>query len=171
MFLVPEWLPEGPAIAHIPKAGSQSIQNILAPLIRLTGEEALQRKVRVAFIRDPFERLASGYSFFTFQAMRPGAGTGAFGFQWKDYEGFVDVALTSDDRHFLPQYGQLLAGEVFVPTDVHSLDALSSPVWNRYYRGRIPNRENQCERLPVTNYRRDDIKAYYAKDFELCRLL
>lgn len=163
----------GPAIARVPKNGSQSLYMALAPAEQLTNEEALQKELRVMFVRDPFDRLASAYSFFSFlksigSRVEPAVP------DFSGYEGFLDWALESDDSHVTPQVATLRALDgTFVPNRFHWLREIHN-VWNDYYPGLIPDKEDfphrhSCQRLAASDYRRQDILTRYAEDFDLCQ--
>jgi hypothetical protein len=145
----------------------------LMPFDSLTNDQALQRDLRVMFVRDPYERLASCYSFFSWlqtigTQVQPPLGN------WTDYQGFVDWALDSADAHVAPQYDLVLATDgTFVPNRIHLLKDIQK-VWDTYYPGLIPDMNDfpvrhKCTRLAVTNYRRQDIALRYARDLELCQ--
>lgn len=161
----------GPLIARIPKNASQTIGMALAPSQQVTNEDALERDIRVMFIRDPFDRLASAYSFFSWLRSRntriePEVPV------FKTYEQFIDWALDSDDSHVTSQVDCVTVNGVFVPNRIHWLKDIVE-VWNDYYPGLIPDKNNfphrnNMQRLVTTDYRRDDIRKHYARDFEKC---
>ena len=162
----------GPAIARIPKNATQSIVRAMMDgrtHLDITNDEALESDIRVAFLRDPFDRLASGYSWFS-NLQSKGGRTQPPVPTFDGYESYVDWALESDDSHVLPQHDLLLAshGE-FVPNRLHWVHDIQS-VWERYYTGLIPH-EHKVTRLETSDYRASDIRERYAKDFELCRML
>lgn len=162
---------DGPAIARIPKCGSTSITAALAPSpTELAPEAAIKKDVRVLFMRDPMERLASLFSFFHWHRklrMHPRLELA----KAETYEAMVDIALVSDDPHVVPQWDQVTTeAGVFVPNRVHKLSEIDQH-WLDYYEGFIPH-ENHAQRVPVDqNYRRDEVAERYAKDIELWRSL
>jgi hypothetical protein len=170
MFLVRG---NGPAIARIPKNASQSIAMAMMPFQSITNEEALLRDLRVMFIRDPYERLASCYSFFSWLRTIGTQVIPPLG-DWTDYPSFIDWALDSPDAHVAPQYDQVITADgTFVPNRIHLLKDIKDQ-WDQYYPGLIPDMNDfpvrhKCSKLAVTNYRRQDIAVRYAKDLELCR--
>lgn len=161
----------GPAIAQIPKCGTMTIGFAMGGPDEITNNEAMKLNVRVAFIRNPLDRLASAFSFFSEARIRGNYPEGRPPSKTKSYETFIDWALETTDTHIIPQYELLLTedGE-FVPNQLHKLSEIQD-VWMSYYpapKGKFPHR-NSSERLATTAYRISDIDKRYAKDFELWR--
>jgi hypothetical protein len=165
----------GPAIAHIPKSASQTIRMVLAPLDEISCEDAMKFGERVMFVRDPFDRLGSAYSFFLFLQQKTTKIEPPVP-KIDCYETFVDWALETEDVHVRPQVEFVTTDDgEFVPNRLHWLKDIMD-VWNDYYPGLVPDKSefphrHKCQRLDVSDYRRDDLSAKYAKDIELCRML
>lgn len=166
---------EGPAVACIPKNATQSLYMAMAPCDRITNEQALERDVRVMFIRDPFDRMASAYSFFShLKAIHSRVSPPIPDFQ--SYEEFLDWALESNDFHVTPQVDVVTTKDgVFVPNRIHPFRELPK-IWSEYFPGLIPDtvdfpHRHNCQRLATSAYRREDITRRFAKDLELCRQL
>lgn len=166
MFVAKEG--SGTAVAVIPKSGSQTIRHCCRYQVDLTNDEALRYQTRVAFIRNPIERLKSAYSFFHY-LMKDGVKTdgtappySSLG-SWQD---FVDFALENKNPHWLPQVQHLYAssGE-FVPNAMHKFEEIREH-WEKYYKGALPWL-NATSRAPTNDYKLDEINAYYLEDLEL----
>lgn len=137
----------------------------------------MQAPVRVAFLRDPIDRLGSAYRFFFWiRAENPDLQIDADIGHWDNWQEFIDWALYSDNAHIRPQYELLLteAGE-FVPNRLHWLRDIER-IWDDYYPGLIPSGWDfpvihKTSQLDMASYRLDEIRERWAKDFELCRTL
>jgi len=159
------------AIAVIPKAGSQSIRQCCRYQVLMSNDEAMSYETRVAFIRNPVERLKSAYSFFHY-LMVDGVRTDGNAPPHSalvNWEGFVDYALSTPNPHWKPQADLLLDSKGnFVPTTVHKFEDIKEH-WEKYYKGALPW-INASSRAETNDYRLDDIRSYYKEDFELWRL-
>lgn len=160
------------AVAVIPKSGSQSIRHCCRFQVLLSNEEAKSYPVRVAFIRNPIERLKSAYSFFYF-LMEDGVKTdgtapphSSLG-SWPD---FVDYALGNDNPHWKSQVDTVRDDSgLIIPNRFHKFEEIKDH-WEGYYKGALPW-INASSRAPTSDYREDDINKFYIEDFELWRSL
>lgn len=166
------WAKIGPdvAVAVIQKVGSQSIIQAL-PFIdggRLIGaEEAMQYDRRVAFIRDPDERLISCFSHF-YWLWKNGHQNDYIDdsifteSHQQSYRNFVDYVLSNNDGHWFPQSALLIRDGEYMPTILHRFEDIHDK-WPRYANGAIPW-VNAFTRIEVSPYRAADIEKYYEED-------
>lgn len=148
------------AVAQIPKAGLQTIGEWLGrgfPVV--SNDVARQVSRRVAFIRHPIERLKSCFSFFYWLTDygRPSKQVGAVT-QW---EPFVDLVLSQDDEHWRPQ--SLHVGDV--PNIYRRFENLPE-CYEEFRPGLLPH-NNRASRRPTSQYREDELLAFYADDLTL----
>lgn len=147
------------AIAQIPKAGFQTIEDWLGPQFNLVkNHEALSVSRRVAFFRHPLERLKSCFSFMYWmrelgQEIRSGAPT--------EWPAFVDFILSNDDEHWRPQC--LIVEDV--PTIYHRFEDIGD-LYERYKPGILPH-NNRASRRETTNYKEADLLNFYATDLRI----
>ena len=116
------------AVALIPRVASSSIRDTVRTLyMQVSPEDALKVDRRIAWVRDPIERLVSAYSFFHYAVTSlPGHVTGT-------WESFVDYSMEVEDYHWEPQSSLLsLDGELLpIPdTNILSKDFLYNLVKN-----------------------------------------
>lgn len=137
--------------ALVPKCGSDSLSGL--PLA--DGSEPC----RILFMRDPIDRLASGYWFFR-QLMQDGVEYPDFDIARIDsYKSYVDIVLREDDPHWLPQTS---LAEGF--TEAMPLLGMTEYVY--CLTGRILSRENIGPSIPVDSYyRQEELREYYADDY------
>lgn len=158
-----------PLIATIPKNGSTSIRKAIEPGRKVVIlKDAIYHPVRVMFMRDPFDRLASFYSFQRQSLFKHPEITIDPNFAHvKSYEEFLDVALLSDNIHCYPQVKQVTLNDQFIPTNVHKLSDIIT-AWELYYPDEFITRENQSKPLKVnSDYRHSDVLCRYKDDFAL----
>lgn len=165
-------------VAVIRKGGSLSIDQALMPAEYFGVERALEFPVRVAFVREPMERYASSFSFFTHQYNRMGENDTVTGdvppveVVNAGYHAWVDWTLDEDpmNRHWIPQVEQLTYEGVLVPTEIHRFEDIHDH-WERLFGpGMLPH-INAASRLPTDDYRTDDINNRYEQDLALWQSL
>ena len=148
------------AIAQIPKAGIQTIREWLPrEFAVVTNDETMRVSRRVAFIRDPLDRLESCYSFMYWLADR---GTPhRCGAPVDSWQSFVNHILAHDDEHWRPQ--SLHVGTV--PNIYRRFENLAD-CYGEFQPGLLPH-NNRATRLPVDDYRRDELLHLYREDLAL----
>jgi len=152
---------QGKALALAPKCGSTSF-SARAGNPRITNDEAVNLETRVMFIREPIDRFVSAYSFFyALNSDDPFRDNVPRSVTHHGYEYFVDHALATPNPHWAPQM-DLTGG---IANRLHKFDCESiRKWWPTYWAGRLPDWINACSHLPVSDYRADDIRRYYAED-------
>jgi len=165
------------AISSIPKCGSQSVEGAVTGMRGgriIENEEAMNYDTRVMFIRDPIVRLHSNFSFFWwlefngadyFSFIPKGILTGQRGSEDIDYKNFIDYALDNPDPHWGSQVDLMTFNGEFIPTHIHKFEDIQEH-WEKYAAGRLPW-YNAWSRIPITDYRQDDIKSFYQKDIAM----
>ncbi|MBL4940487.1 MAG: sulfotransferase family 2 domain-containing protein [Colwellia sp.] len=83
------------AFASIPKCGQHTLAKYKTCMV--SELKVLQFPLRIAFIREPFDRFLSAFHFITQNNYT------LDGKVIRSYEQFVDIAITSGDDHLLPQ--------------------------------------------------------------------
>lgn len=151
----------GVALAIIAKAGTQSFTEAGADWY-MNNLKALDYPTRVMFIREPFDRLESCYSFFkmliqqgTKFNMLPEAALDS-------WEEFVDYILTHEDEHWAPQTDSVLYKGELTPTHIMRFDELNK-WWPEFFSAKLVH-TNASERLEVPPYRVADLTEYYKND-------
>lgn len=155
------------AVALIAKSGNTSIKSAAAQGWYVKAEEAEQYPIRLAFIREPFDRLYSAYSFFS-------------GLYWngekydkhgtvesaaRSYYHFINHALEHRDEHWKNQGEILLSGEV-KPTHLIKFDYIND-LWPNIFPSEL-RKCNSSVRLPVCKeYRKAELQDFYKTDLEL----
>jgi len=142
-------------VKPIPKCGYQSIQSCL----NKADEKIIDNFIKIngtiiSFIRDPVDRLISGFQFFFY------LGTGR---KAHTYEEYVDRALIKEDEHWSPQHRWLEKG--IFPTDIYRFEELNSK-WKELG---LPSLQHKNASIPIKvnkNYRIDDIYEYYKGDYQ-----
>jgi len=153
------------AVALIPRSGSQTIREWLGrDAITVTKDDDRLQGIsnRVAFIRNPIDRLASAYSLFYW--MKDYGSKSYRHIPTKNWGCFVDFVLNteiSDDLHWLSQV--LIVGDV--PNIYHRFESIADH-FERYRPGILPH-NNKTTRKPISNYRYEEIKDKYSADFKL----
>lgn len=152
------------AISFIPKNASTSIRNFTRSE-PVTNKEAMQYPRRVAVLREPIERLVSGYSFFH-ELYERGSKTGVIEANLvKDWPTYIDHVLSESDPHWAPQVDQLSIDGEYIATETIRMEDLPS-FWRSNFSGMIPY-INGCVHKPVSEYRVNDIEKRYKRDIEL----
>ena len=145
-------------IASIPKCGQHTLKEYSIGMIPLS--ECINYRVRVAFIRDPVDRLLSCYHFFHSRSYD--LDMSKIG-RWED---FIDWALHSNDEHVLPQ-SEFINNTFNKFAPMASMSALLN-----FFTGKkiiIGNASKRHTTVDET-YRDNDIKKRYNADYELLRI-
>lgn len=151
------------AVVCIPKAGLRSMRHAVGN--NLKPAEAAERPARVAFIRNPFDRLVSGFSHFHHMTIRQTRYNGdavTFADTWSDW---VDHILEYRDIHWLPQTEIIGA----FANRFHRFENVMSE-WEQYFPGFFPH-IGKVSRVATYPYRVRDIMSKYREDIELWRSL
>ncbi|MBL4753790.1 MAG: hypothetical protein JKY52_09395 [Flavobacteriales bacterium] len=139
----------------IPKNGTHTLEMYKSGTI--DEGKTHQFPLRIAFIREPFDRWLSAFFFM--------ATTGYLldGVRLSSYDQFVDLALVSDDEHLTPQ-SRFIDGS-FV-NKIMCLKSMSDVL------GRLSDvkitKENAAPREDIdTSYRKDEVMMRYQADTEM----
>ena len=142
-------------VAAIPKCGQHTLSALSYTLIE--PKKIPDFSVRLAFVRDPLERLRSCFHFYLDSRFNIG------GERIRSYPQFIDWALESQDEHVLPQ------ADFIAPlfNTVISIRDMSSTL------SRLTGRKvltlNKSSRFDIdSSYRLIDVKNKYRKDYILC---
>lgn len=151
----------GVAIAIIAKAGTQSITEAVGGWY-INNQQALIYPQRVMFIREPFDRLESCYSFFCDlrdtnqeQHIIPVG-------KLESWESFVDYILVNKDEHWTPQADSVMFKGEFTPTHIFKFEDINN-IWPKFTSRRLPHL-NKATRKATSNYREQDLLEYYKDD-------
>ena len=148
------------AVALIQKCASSSIRDaVKADYGAIQLDEVIHVPRRLCWVRDPIDRLVSAFSYFHYTPYLPASITG----RWQT---FVDYTLTHDDPHWTPQVDLLTHDGVLLPNEVYWLKDLQA-TWP--FLGLLPWIRGVKHVEVDTTYRRDELDAKYAGDYELCR--
>ena len=153
------------AVALIPKCGLNTIREWIGPgavSVKSDDEALFDVTRRVAFIRNPIDRLISAYSFFYWMddyGMRSRKSNVPI----NDWDSFVDYVLSdkTDDVHWTPQLN--LIG--YVANIYHRFENILEH-YEKYRPGMLPH-NNITSHRPVTNHRMDEIMKKYQCDLNL----
>ncbi len=158
------------AVALLPKCGSSSIGAAFhKPYIEnKSTEEILDASIRLAWVRQPWARWTSIFSFFHYMWEIHSYGKSDHKSQVnaETYEGFVDHTFATDDRHWMPQTELLTFEGEFVPTQVHRFETIME-TWPLYMPGHLPWLRASSHKEFDETYRRDEINFRYQKDDRL----
>lgn len=148
-------------VAQIPKSALHSIMEWLGPEFRpVPEEEAIAVGRRVAFIREPIDRLKSCYSFMA--ALNSSGCPHHSRPPVESWELFVDHVLAGNsNEHWIPQH-RLIGNIPVQPIRLSDIDRAAMMLLGRPIR-----KLNQSVRLETTNYRAEDLKMFYRQDYEL----
>lgn len=143
------------AVAQIPKSGLNTIANWLGKGFLVVPNDQVVVGIRVAFIRNPLERLKSCYSFMHWQSVRRGDGP----IDWHD---LVDRVFSDEDNeHWRPQATHISG----VDCVVHRFENLSRH-YQSYWPGLLDH-FNKATRMPTDDYRYDELVEFYKDDQRL----
>lgn len=158
------------AMSCLPKNGATSIRHCFSSKPICENSEVLDISTRVAWIRNPLERLVSAYSFFYYLNEQNGNKEKvAQKEHTQSWEAFVDHFLSTPDIHWNSQKEMLSLNGEYIPTVSHRFEDIMK-LWGNYIPGLLPW-YNACTKLPINDYRRDEIDAYYAEDSALWHTL
>ena len=141
-------------VAAIPKCGQHTLSALSYTLIE--PKKIPEFSVRLAFVRDPLERLRSCFHFYLDSRFNIN------GERIRSYPQFIDWALESQDEHVVPQ------ADFIAPlfNTVISIRDMSSTLSR--LTGKKVLKLNPSTRFEVDDsYRLEDIKRKYYKDFLL----
>ncbi len=158
------WLVKGNiAMSCLPKVGSQSMRHCIPGQRLVSNEEVLKIPVRVGWVKNPLMREQSGYSFFHFLNKRDMNGRRTPNKeQTSSWEVFVDHFLSTPNKHWDSQTQMLTLDGKYVPTVTHRFEDIME-LWETYIPGLLPWL-NACSKLPINDYRKDDIEQFNRED-------
>ena len=158
------------AVAKISKAGSTTIRAWLPAVTfrDVDNESARAASRRVAFIRHPIDRLESCYSYFCYlRAIGKPYTNRSLPIHVVDritsgWNLFVDHVLSEEvDSHWQQQSDFITD----VPNILHRFEDF--PKYYRNYWNNTPQKLNSSKRIPVWNWRTEELLAHYADDVSL----
>ena len=156
---------KGSALAVISKSGSQSI-TMAANGWYVSNEQALLYPRRIFFIREPFERLKSGYSFFKLLKLEGSKYNNRVPDFVESWNAFIDYVLDTDhqDEHFLPQTYSLFFSGALTANVILRFEDINE-WWPLFFTSKL-ERLNSAHRVSEinTDYRKREIDEYYALD-------
>ncbi len=170
-------------IARILKVANRSIETWVCNAkgsLEVSNEEALEYPRRVAFIRDPLERLKSSFFMARWEVRQ--------GHLWdnipaeylfienrgiqKDYEMFLDYVFNNENNHWKPQTDLISHNGVLVPNIYHRMQDISIHYDKYFDEGTIPHLGAASRKEePDYSYRLADIEKKWEQDFNLWRSL
>lgn len=154
------------AVALICKGANTAIQEASEGWY-ISNEQALEWPLRIAFIREPFDRFCSAYSFFS-QCYWNNTGykKEVCEAAAKNYYEFVNFALENSDDHWSEQGKSLFFNGKYTPTHTIKLDVINN-IWPNFSTKELKN-INSSVRLPVCpEYRRKELNAMFGNDIKL----
>lgn len=164
---------DGVALAIVAKVGSQSFTES-GTTWYVSDSEVLVYPERIFFIRDPFQRLESAYSFFVgldrAGAPHPAVPESAL-VSWNEFVNFILDPRNDDDEHWIPQTDTVLytgndpINGSYIPTKIMRFEDVTD-WWPNFFSRRLPH-INKSTRLITTSHKGAEIELKYAKDFEV----
>lgn len=155
------------AVAQIPRCALNTIAAWLGykdiEVVQNDDPRLLKMSKRVAYIRDPRDRLGSAFSMFYWNYDYTGK-MHVSGAPISSWEAFVDYVLDPnipDDEHWMPQ--TKIVGNI--PNIYHKFENLVD-TFQLYRPGILPHK-NMTTRRPTTDYRKDELLIKYADDIRL----
>ena len=154
------------AMSCLPKNGSTSMRNAGFSDHIFSNSEVLDVPVRVAWVRNPIERLVSAYSFFHYlnESGKNGQNT-PNKLHTSSWESFIDHILETKNPHWCKQVEALTLNGEYTATISHKFEDIMY-LWGNYAKGFLPW-QNACTKLPTNEYRKSDIDSAYSEDIEL----
>ncbi len=147
------------SVLEIPKCGSSTLRYLQRS--RVPSKDFLKLKNRIAFIREPINRIQKCYGFFC-QSRRKLIPPDAVG----NYKEFIDFTFETDDEHWRPQVSFLGGRESFIVNKIYKLEAMDRVLSE--FLGFLPERQNQSEFSPIDpQYRISDLEEKYKEDLEV----
>ena len=138
------------AVASIPKCGQHTLDKYA--VCKVPESKLNNFPLRIAFIREPFDRWLSAYHFMCQSRYI------LEGERVREYNRFVDVALESEDDHVLPQSRFISSFGTLLP--LHSMSKVIGALT-----GKEITKENASERHEIdTSYRKAEIMERYEDD-------
>lgn len=153
-------------VANIPKSGSMSIKEASEGWYTCNAEAEIY-PLRLFFIREPFDRFCSAYSFFNglYWNGERYDGSGVCEAAAKSYYHFVNFCLENENEHWNPQADKVFEGE-FEPTHIIKFDDLLK-LWPKFTCNQL-KKINTSVRLPVCEkYRRHELNEMFKDDIHL----
>jgi hypothetical protein len=146
------------AISCLPKCATHSLREAFDWQSTVNNMEVTNINKRIAFIREPFERLISNYSFF-YNAKGSFSG-------W-DYERFIDFVLDEHSKnfHWCSQVQSLTLHGKFMPTICFKFDDISEVIYKQFKKSL--NLLNKSEHKEISDYRIKDLIKYFSEDINL----
>lgn len=156
----------GIAVALIAKGANMAIQEASEGWY-LNNKEAMEWPLRLAFIREPFDRFCSAYSFFSqCYWQKTGYIEEVCEAAAKNYYEFVNYALENADEHWMPQSNSLLLDGRYTPTHTIKFEKLRE-IFPKFSTSTLKV-INSSIRLPVCpDYRRSELEKMFGNDREL----
>jgi len=153
------------AVAQVPRCASQTIGGWLGKegvVVANDDPQLLTVSRRIAFIRDPIDRLESAFSLF-YWMFDYGQGRHVSNAPIDSWKNFIDHVLDpkiKDDEHWLSQATHV--GNI--PNIYHKLDNLFE-IFEKYRPGFLPHK-NKTSRSPLitAGYRLSNLATKYARD-------
>ena len=143
------------SVLGIPKCGTQTLEKYKSGMI--TESKTQQFPLRIAFIRDPFDRWLSAFFFMATTGYKITRN------KISSYEQFVDEALLSNDEHLAPQ-SRILNGSLV--NKLMRLDSMSDVLGKLI--GLPVSVENSTHREDIdTSYRKAEVMERYREDVKL----
>ena len=135
------------AFASIPKCGQHTLAKYQSGMV--SEQKILQFPLRIAFVREPFDRFLSAFHFTTQNNYI------LDGRVIRSYEQFVDASLISGDGHVLPQ--SRFIGSYNTLIDLKNMSDVVGAMTGRYI-----TKENASIRHEFdTSYRREEVMRRY----------
>lgn len=157
-------------VANIPKGASMSIKEASETNWYVSNHEAEIYPLRLFFIREPFDRFCSAYSFFNglYWKGQNYNGSGVCEAAAKSYYEFVNFCLENDDEHWNPQVERVHYKGKLSPTHIIKFDDLLK-LWPKFSTNTL-RQINTSVRLPVCEkYRRPELNKMFGDDIRVYR--
>ena len=154
------------AMSMLPKCASTSFKS--APHLFnkfVSNEEVLDIPIRIAWIRNPFDRLVSAYrKLHVLQGTNLTKRFNCTDTDVDTWEHFVDYMLTNTDPHWDPQIFQLMHKSNYVPTVSYRFETMVQN-WPESKHLNFPH-SNKSIPIPVLtiDYRFDELAKLYLHD-------
>ena len=145
------------AVSLIPKNGTHTLGQVTKPL----SKDISLYSERVAFFREPIERLQSAFFFFRWLEKSGVSYKDDAIFNYLDsYEDFIDYAIAVEDEHWKPQV-ELISDW----TEILSVKQISQFVYDKT--GLVPPSSNSVLKFNINHdYRKSDLLEYYSGDYK-----
>lgn len=165
---------EDVAVAAIPKCASSSLEHQFRNAKKLTHKKALEIPTRIAWIREPLDRLRSAFSCFSkiYQTtgILPSSPKGTINLtenSLANWEAFVEHILDNGGIHWDPQTAILTYRDVLVPNHFERFDEIGD-TWADYVDAPLLHHHMNFKSADiVTGYQETKLSAKYADDWKL----